>query len=81
MLFDSDGNPMTPTHAVKEDTPYLYYVPRPLIIKDHTERSIGLRIPAAEVGRQPPDLTADKLLAHSRQPLAWHEQRTMLGFA
>ena len=31
-------------------------------------------------GRQPPDLTADKLLAHSRLPLAWHEQRTVLGF-
>ena len=32
-------------------------------------------------GRQPPDLTADKLLAHSRLPLAWDEQRTVLGFA
>ena len=32
-------------------------------------------------GRQPPDLSADKLLAHSRLPLAWGEQRTVLGFA
>jgi site-specific DNA recombinase len=32
-------------------------------------------------GRQPRDLTADKLLAHSRLPLTWHEQRTVLGFA
>ena len=32
-------------------------------------------------GRQPPDLTAEKLLAHSRLPLAWHDQRTVLGFA
>jgi site-specific DNA recombinase len=32
-------------------------------------------------GRQPRDLTADKLLAHSRLPLAWPEQRTALGFA
>jgi site-specific DNA recombinase len=32
-------------------------------------------------GRQPRDLTADKLLAHSRLPLAWHEQRSALGFA
>jgi len=32
-------------------------------------------------GRQPHDLTADKLLAHSRLPLGWHEQRTMLGIA
>ena len=30
-------------------------------------------------GRQPRDLTADKLLAHSRLPLGWHEQRTVLG--
>ena len=32
-------------------------------------------------GHQPRDLTADKLLAHSRLPLAWHDQRTALGFA
>ena len=29
----------------------------------------------------PCDLTPDKLLAHSRLPLAWNEQRTVLGFA
>ena len=32
-------------------------------------------------GREPPDLTADKLLTHSRLPLAWHEQRALLGLA
>ncbi len=32
-------------------------------------------------GRQPPDLSADKQLEHSRLPLGWHEQRTVLGFA
>ena len=32
-------------------------------------------------GRQPRDLTAEELLAHSRLPLAWHDQRTVLGFA
>jgi hypothetical protein len=32
-------------------------------------------------GHQPRDLTAEKLLAHSRLPLAWHDQRTVLGFA
>src|SRR5262245_45500 len=31
-------------------------------------------------GRQPRDLTAEKLLEHSRLPPAWH-QRTALGFA
>ena len=32
-------------------------------------------------GHQPRDLTAEKLLEHSRLPLAWHDQRTALGFA
>jgi site-specific DNA recombinase len=32
-------------------------------------------------GRQPRDLTAQKLLEHSRLPLAWHDQRTALGCA
>jgi DNA invertase Pin-like site-specific DNA recombinase len=32
-------------------------------------------------GRHPRDLTAQKLLAHSRLPLAWPEQRRRLGFA
>jgi site-specific DNA recombinase len=32
-------------------------------------------------GRQPRDLNADKLLAYSRLPLGWHEQRTVPGFA
>ena len=32
-------------------------------------------------GRQPPDLSADKLLALSRLPLGWREQRAVLGFA
>jgi len=26
-------------------------------------------------------LTAEKLIEHSRLPLAWHEQRIALGFA
>ena len=32
-------------------------------------------------GRQPSDLTAEKLLEHSRLPLAWLDQRIVLGFA
>ena len=32
-------------------------------------------------GRQPRDLTPEKLLEHSRLPLAWHDQRVVLGFA
>ena len=49
MLFDRDGNRMTPSHAVKKGTRYCYYVSRPLITKDQPESSTGLRIPAAEV--------------------------------
>ena len=36
MLFDHDGNPMTPTHAVKRGTRYRYYISRPLITKEQT---------------------------------------------
>src|SRR5499433_2785544 len=49
MLFDHDGNRMTPSYAVKQGTRYRYYVSRPLITKHQTKRSTGLRIPAAEV--------------------------------
>src|SRR5258705_8743374 len=49
MLFDGDGNRMTPSHAVKKGTRYRYYVSRPLITKDRTEDSAGLRVPAAEI--------------------------------
>jgi hypothetical protein len=47
------------------------------------KQSIGAQdiIQAILDGRQPHDLTANKLLAHSRLPLAWHDQRTALGFA
>src|SRR6202021_3788 len=49
MLFDGDGNRMTPSHAVKNSTHYRYYVSGSLIAKDRTETSAGLRIPAAEI--------------------------------
>ena len=49
MLFDGGGNPMTPTHATKKGRRYRYYVSRPLITNDQTERSAGLRIPAGEI--------------------------------
>jgi hypothetical protein len=49
MLFDRDGNRMTPTHAVKRDTRYHYYVSHPRITKERTKSSTRLRIPAAEI--------------------------------
>jgi hypothetical protein len=49
MLFDGDGNRMTPTHATKKGTRYRYYVSRPLITDDKTDGSAALRIPAGEI--------------------------------
>ena len=49
MLFDGDGNRMTPSHALKMGTRYRYYVSGSLITKDRTQTSAGLRIPAAEI--------------------------------
>jgi site-specific DNA recombinase len=49
MLFDGDGNRMTPTHAVKNGVRYRYYVSRPLTTNDQTERSAGMRIPAGAI--------------------------------
>ena len=49
MLFDRDGNRMTPSHAGKKGTRYRYYVSGSLITKDRTENSAALRIPAAEI--------------------------------
>jgi DNA invertase Pin-like site-specific DNA recombinase len=49
ILFDGDGNRMTPTHAVKNGVRYRYYVSHRLITKDQAERPAGLRIPAAEI--------------------------------
>ena len=43
MLFDGDGNRMTPSHAVKKGTRYRYYVSGLLITKDRTENSAGPR--------------------------------------
>jgi hypothetical protein len=49
MLFDCSGNAMTPTHAVKKRTRYRYYVSRPLITKDRSDGSAGLRLPAEAI--------------------------------
>jgi site-specific DNA recombinase len=49
MLFDGDGNRMTPTHATKKGTRYRYYVSRPLTTDDQTDGSAALRIPAGEI--------------------------------
>jgi hypothetical protein len=73
--LDSDGVPFTAL-AKREGVSPSYFtrlVRLSYLAPDITQAILD--------GRQPPDLTADKLLAHSRLPLAWHEQRTVLGFS
>src|SRR5829696_4397315 len=49
LLFDSEGQRMTPTHAVKQGRRYRYYVSRPLIVGARAKTAAALRIPAAEI--------------------------------
>src|SRR6516164_9173863 len=49
LLFDTAGNRMTPSYAVKQGERYRYYVSRPLITQDQRESSTALRIPAEEI--------------------------------
>jgi hypothetical protein len=51
MLFDTEGNRMTPSYAVKKGRRYRYYVSRPLIAQDQRESATTLRIPAGEIER------------------------------
>jgi site-specific DNA recombinase len=74
-LLDSDGVPFAAL-AKREGVSPSYFtrlVRLSYLAPDITEAILD--------GRRPRDLTADKLLAHSRLPLTWHEQRTVLGFA
>ena len=49
LLFDSEGQRMTPTHGVKSSKRYRYYVSRPLITVARADASAGLCLPAAEI--------------------------------
>jgi site-specific DNA recombinase len=53
MLFDADGQLMTPTHAVKKGVRYRYYVSRRLVTGTRSEegngQTFGQRIPAANL--------------------------------
>jgi site-specific DNA recombinase len=74
-LLDSDG------------VPFAALAKRQGVSPSYLTRLVRLSYLAPDIkeaildGQQPRDLTADKLLAHSRLPLGWHEQRTVLGFA
>src|SRR6516225_1768552 len=73
-LVDSDGVPFA-TLAKHEGVSPSYFT-----------RLVRLSYLAPDItqaileGCQPRDLTADKLLTHSRLPLTWDEQRRVLGF-
>jgi hypothetical protein len=45
LLFDADGERLTPSHALKKRVRYRYYVSRHLITGDRTKPR-GLRLPA-----------------------------------
>ncbi len=57
LLYDGEGNRMTPSHAVKNGKRYRYYVSRPLVTGSRTAAPDGRRIPAAEIER----LVADRV--------------------
>ena len=68
-----------------DDVPFTVLAKREGVSPSHFTRLVRLSYLAPDIteaildGRQPRDLTTDKLLAHSRLPLGWHEQRTVLG--
>src|SRR5262249_29886209 len=49
LLFDADGNRMTPSHAVKHGRRYRYYVSHPLITGARAGSPNGMRVPAPEI--------------------------------
>src|SRR5580704_18161879 len=73
--------------AQGEGVPFAALADREGVSRSYFTRLVRLSYLAPDItqaildGRQPPDLTAEKLLEHSRLPLAWHDQRTVLGFA
>jgi len=76
------------TLARGEGVPFAALAEREGVSRSYFTRLVCLSYLAPDIteailddGRQPPDLTAEKLLEHSRLPLAWHDQRTLLGFA
>ena len=75
------------TLAQGEGVPFAALADREGVSRSYFTRLVRLSYLAPDItqaildGRQPPDLTAEKLLEHSRLPLAWHDQRTVLGFA
>jgi site-specific DNA recombinase len=74
------------TLAEGEGVPFAALAQREGVSRSYFTRLVRLSYLAPDLtqatldGRQPCDLTAEKLLEHSRLPLAWHDQRATLGF-
>ncbi len=49
LIFDSDGNRLSPTHAVKKGKRYRYYVSTNLITSGRCDHKKGQRIPAGDI--------------------------------
>jgi site-specific DNA recombinase len=49
LLFDAEGQRLTPTHAVKKGRRYRYYVSRSLITEIRGKAPEGLRLPAGDI--------------------------------
>jgi site-specific DNA recombinase len=75
------------TLAQGEGVPFAVLAQREGVSRSYFTRLVRLSYLAPDItqaildGRQPRDFTAEKLLEHSRLPLAWHDQRIALGFA
>ncbi len=78
-LFDADGRPLTPSHAVKSGRRYRYYVSRHLVngtVADNTTDS-GWRLPAREIER----ITADAITTLISSPARLAEAARDNGIA
>ena len=52
IAFDGNGDRLTPTHAVKDNKRYRYYISRPLTIASKSALKESLRLPALELERE-----------------------------
>src|SRR5262245_25564435 len=49
LIFDGDGNRMTPTHATKRGRRYRYYVSASLLASDRPQANRGMRVPVGDI--------------------------------
>jgi DNA invertase Pin-like site-specific DNA recombinase len=68
LVFDGDGNRLTPTYAVKADRRYRYYVSAPLVRGERSGN--GVRVPASDLEQ----LVINAIASHLRDH-AWVSQR------